>query len=50
MKTPVEIEKEIKELKESIITWGMSRLRSSNIEKQKKLKELIKKLSSQQSI
>ncbi len=50
MKTPVEIEKEIKELKESIITWGMGRLRASNTEKQKKLKELIKKLSSQQII
>ena len=36
---------QIAELKESIVTTGMDRLRSSNIEKKKKLIELIKKLN-----
>ena len=45
MKTLFEVQKEIKKLKDSIISKGMGRLRASNIRKQKKLKELISKIN-----
>ena len=51
MKSPDhDILKEIEELKKSIIIFGMARLRSSNIEKRKKLKELQKKLNKDEKI
>ena len=51
MKSPDhDILKEIEELKKSIIIFGMARLRSSNIEKQKKLKELQRKLNDDEKV
>ena len=45
MKTPIEIQKEIRKLQEKIIHKGMGRLRSSNIERKKKLAKLIKEVN-----
>ena len=45
-----DILKEIEELKKSITVFGMARLRSSNIEKQKRLKELQEKLNNNEKI
>jgi hypothetical protein len=42
MKVPIEMQKEIKELQGEIIHEGIGRLRSSNIERKKKLRKLIK--------
>ena len=51
MKSPNDdVLKKIEELKKSIIILGMARLRSSNIEKQKKLKELQKKLNNDEKV
>ena len=38
-------QKEIEELKKSIVTFGMDEFRSSNIDKKRQLQELIKKLN-----
>ena len=43
MKNPVDLEKEIEKLRREIVYTGMRQFTSSNIEKQKRLKELIKK-------
>ena len=41
------LQKEIEELKKSIVTWGIDEFRSSNIDKKRQLQELIKKLNAQ---
>ena len=43
MKDPIDLQKEIEKLRKEIIYTGMRQFTSSNIEKQKKLKELIEK-------
>lgn len=47
---PPSLMEQIEKLKESIITFGMAKLRSSNIEKQRKLEELLKKLNKDEKI
>ena len=43
MKNPVDLKEEIEKLRKEITYTGMRQFTSSNIEKQKRLKELIKK-------
>ena len=43
MKDPIDLQKEIEKLRKEMIYTGMRQFTSSNIEKRKKLKELIKK-------
>jgi len=49
MKTPP-IAEEILRLQKEIITFGMGKLRSSNIEKKRKLEELLKKLNEDEKV
>ena len=47
---PLSLMEQIEKLKESIITFGMAKLRFSNIEKQKKLEELLKKIKDNEKV